>query len=163
MRPLRAALLALLVAPGAAHAATDALVARELPLHGSRSLAAHAPIRFELVGLHWRGAGGVVFRTRNVQGHWGVWQAVAPEDDGPDARSAEGRAARGWKLGSPYWTGASDAIEYRAAPGVRRLRGYFVGVGATRGAPGRALSVAGSPPIIARASWGANEAIRRTG
>jgi len=162
MRPLRAALVALLVAPGVAHAATDALVVRELPLHGSRSLYAHAPVRFDLVGLHWRGAGRVVFRTRDAQEHWGSWQLAAPEDDQPDASSAEGLRTRGWQLGSPYWTGASDAIEYRAARGVSRLRAYFVRTAAARGST-RTLALAGSPPIISRSSWGANESIRRTG
>jgi flagellar hook assembly protein FlgD len=162
MRPLLAALVALLAAPGVAFAATDALVVRELPLHGSRSLYVHAPVRFDLVGLHWRGTGSVVFRTRDSQGHWGSWQPVAPEGDRPDARSPEGSRTRGWQLGSPYWTGPSDAIEYRATQGVSRLRAYFVRTAATRTST-RTLSVAGSPPIITRSSWGANESIRRTG
>src|SRR5205085_6461843 len=81
MRPLLAALVALLAAPGAAHAAGDGLVARELPLHGSRTLSAHAPIRFDLLGLHWRGSGGVVFRTRAADGRWSAWRPAAPEDD----------------------------------------------------------------------------------
>ena len=160
MRPLRAALVALLAAPGVAHAATGELVARELPLHGSRSLYAQAPLRFELVGLHWRGSGRVSFRVRQDGGHWSAWQAAAPENDLPDLGSAEARRSRGWHLGSPYWTGGADAIEYRTAQGVRRLRGYFVRAGSAP-APLRTLSVAGSPPIVPRSGWGANESIRR--
>jgi len=31
-----------------------------------------------------------------------------------------------WRIGNPYWTGASDRIAYRLRGRVTRLRAYFV-------------------------------------
>src|SRR5215213_1006072 len=87
------------------------LTMREVPLHGARSLVSTAASRFDMVGLHWRGSGSVEFRTRTVAGRWSRWQRAAPEaEDVPDDGSVEARAARGWRLGNPYWVGASDRI-----------------------------------------------------
>ena len=44
------------------------MVSRTVPLHGTRALAAAPPARFNLVGVHWRGSGSVLFRTRSVAG-----------------------------------------------------------------------------------------------
>ena len=61
--------------------------------------------RFTLAGVHWRGSGRVVFRTRSTTGRWSAWRAAAPEaEDGPDARSSE-RHATPWRLGNPWWVG----------------------------------------------------------
>src|SRR5919206_3749636 len=115
--------------------------------------------RFDMVALHWRGRGTVSFRTRS-RSHWSRWRAAAPEaDDTPDAGSSEWRV-RGWKLGNPWWTGGSDAIQVRAHGRVSRVRAYFVR-SPVEMIPLRRLSIAGSPPIITRAQWGANESIRR--
>ena len=47
------------------------IVSRDLPVGGARTLAStQAPIRFDLVGLHWQGSGGVLFRTRSLAGRW---------------------------------------------------------------------------------------------
>ena len=92
------------LAPAAALGATAGLTSRNVPV-GTSS----APARFDLVGLHWRGSGSVSFRTRSISGRWSRWREAAPEDDGPDAGTHELRA-RGWELGSPYWTGPSDRI-----------------------------------------------------
>jgi uncharacterized protein with LGFP repeats len=135
---------------------------REVPLHGMRSLTASAPPReFDMVGLHWRGSGSVEFRTHAVDGGWSGWQRAAPEsEDVPDNGTAEARAASGWRLGNPYWVGVSDRISYRLHGHVTRLRAYFVQSTDER-VPMRRLSVTGSPPIITRLAWRANEAIRR--
>ena len=61
-----AALVAFLATPAAAFGEVS-ITMREVPLHGERTLAASSP-RFDLVGLHWRGPGGVLFRTRSVHG-----------------------------------------------------------------------------------------------
>ena len=66
----------------------------------------------------------------------------------------------GWRLGNPYWTGASDRIEYRLRGRVERLRAYFVHSPEVR-IPLRRVSMANSPPLLDREAWGANEAIRR--
>jgi N-acetylmuramoyl-L-alanine amidase len=155
------AVLVVLAFPGAARAGDAPLVVREVPLHGERALAAAASPRFDLVGLHWRGPGSVTFSTRSRAGRWSAWHAAAAEaEDAPDALSAEATRAASWRLGSPYWTGPSDGIRYRLRGRVTRLRAYFVrstGVAV----PPRTLSIAGSPLIVPRLGWSANERIRR--
>ena len=134
---------------------------RDVPLRGARSLASASSSRFDMVGLHWQGTGSVEFRTRSLAGRWSGWQRAAPEaEDVPDDGTAEARAARGWRLGNPYWVGASDRIAYRLRGNVMRLRAYFVKSPEER-VPLRRLSLTGSPPIIMRPAWKANEAIRR--
>src|SRR5438067_11821151 len=109
MKLLTAAAAVLLAAtPGVARAETT-LVARDVPLHSARTLASTGVPRFDLVGLHWQGRGSVEFRTRSFAGTWSAWHPAAPEaEDGPDRP-----VQPGWRIGSPYWTGASDAIAYR--------------------------------------------------
>ena len=71
------------------------MTVREVPLHGdARTLAAAAP-RFNMVAVHWRGAGSVYFRTRAGRGTWSAWQK-ADDDVSPDRRSTENRL-RGWR------------------------------------------------------------------
>jgi len=154
MRFIRFALLFLLLAPGSALAAETTMVSRDLPRAVNK-----APARFDLVGLHWKGSGSVSFRTRSLSGRWSPWRAAAPEDDGPDKGNHELRA-RGWRLGSPYWTGPSNRIEVRTFGRVTRVRAHYVR-SPVKPRPARALSIAGSPLILSRASWGANERIRR--
>jgi len=161
MKLAAACLLALLAAPGLAHAESAVLVSRDVALADGRALAgANAAPRFDLVGLHWQGSGSVTFRTRSVGGRWSGWHPAAPEaEDRPDRLGPE-RSRAGWRLGNPYWTGPSDGIEYRLRGHVRRLRAHFV-----RSSPepliARRASIAGSPAIVPRLSWGANEQIRR--
>ena len=69
MKLILAAFAFFLAAPATAFAEAT-LTMREVPLHGERSLAAAAPARFDLVGLHWRGSGRVEFRTRSISGRW---------------------------------------------------------------------------------------------
>jgi hypothetical protein len=154
MRVLRLALILLVVCPSTAFASGTTLAARDV------SPGVNKPShRFDLVGLHWKGSGAVSFRTRSVAGNWSGWRDAAPEDDGPDARTHELRA-RGWNLGSPYWTGASDRIQVRTFGRVTRVRAYYVWSPA-RSSRVRTVSKAGSPLIITRASWHADERIRR--
>jgi hypothetical protein len=155
-----AAFLLFLAAPATAFAEAT-LTVRDVPLHGERTLASAPPSRFDMVGLHWRGPGSVDFRTRSLSGRWSAWHRAAPEaEDLPDAATTESHAARGWRLGNPYWVGASDRIGYRLHGRVTRLRAYFVQSTEQR-IPLRRLSISGSPPLIGREAWGANEAIRR--
>jgi hypothetical protein len=154
------ALLAFLAAPAAAFGEVS-LTVREVPLRGERTLAAAPPARFDMVGLHWRGAGSVEFRTRSVNGRWSAWHRAAPEaEDVPDDGTAEARAAHGWRIGNPYWVGESDRIAYRLYGDVMRLRAYYLESPEER-IPLRRVSMAGSPALISRFAWGANEAIRR--
>src|ERR687883_934803 len=151
----------LLAFPAAARAGDTSLVVRDVPLRGERALAATGSPRFDLVGLHWRGSGSVSFSTRSLAGRWSAWRAAAPEaEDAPDALSAEAAREASWRLGSPYWTGPSDGIRYRLRGRVTRLRAYFVRSKAMA-VPPRNLSIAGSPLIVPRLGWSANERIRR--
>jgi N-acetylmuramoyl-L-alanine amidase len=154
MRVLRLALILFVVCPSTALASGTTLAARDVSPGVNRP--SH---RFDLVGLHWKGSGVVSFRTRSLAGRWSGWRDAAPEDDRPDARTHELRA-RGWNLGSPYWTGASDRIRVRTFGRVTRVRAYYIWSPARR-TPLRTISKAGSPLIITRASWGADERIRR--
>ncbi len=156
MKTFLLAAAVLLVTPSLAHAEPTTITMREVPLRGARVLASSTTQEFDLVGLHWQGPGSVEFRTRTLAGRWSAWHPAAPEaEDGPDHP-----VAPGWRLGNPYWTGPSDAIAYRLRGSVSRLRAYFVW-SPVDGLPPRTLSIAGSPGIIPRASWGADESIRR--
>jgi len=161
MKIALAAAAVFFVLPVAQALGEASITMREVPLHATRSLASSTPRRFDMVGLHWRGPGSVEFRTRSVSGRWGAWQGAAPEaEDVPDSGTREGRAARGWRLGNPYWVGPSDRIAYRVHGAVSRLRAYFI-ESSEELVPPRRLSITGSPPLITRSAWGANEAIRR--
>ena len=163
MRILRLALLLALAFPAAAQAQEATIVSRDVPLAGQRTLAStQPPARFDLVGLHWRGSGSVRFRTRSVGGRWSVWNDAAPEDDKPDARTAERAARSTWRLGNPWWVGASDRIEYRLRGRVTRLRAYFVRSPAAA-VPARTLQRAAAPAIVPRKGWDADEKIKRSG
>ena len=151
-----------LPAPALAQEAT--IVSRDVPLSGERMLASSAPpARFNLVGLHWRGSGTVQFRTRSTEGPWSAWRNAAPEaEDRPDAGTAERGRASGWRLGNPWWVGASNGIEYRRRGRVDRLRAWFVWSPAA-GVPARTQQKAGAPAIVPRKGWNADEKIRRAG
>jgi hypothetical protein len=155
MRVALAAAVLVLAAPGTAAGAGLSLTARDLhtaaPLHVKR---------FQLVGLHWRGSGKVLFRTRSLDGRWSAWRPAAPgEDDLPD-RGTEGFRG-GWRLGAPYWTGGSNGIQYRTAGLVTRVRAFFVRGSGGPSPRARQPQMTSTPTIITRAQWGANEAIRR--
>src|SRR4051794_30457515 len=159
VRLVRIALLALLAAPAAAHAGDVRIVSRDVPL-GARTLqSAAAPIRFNMVGVHWRGTGTVLFRAHRIGGGWTEW-SEADADSGPDAASPERARARGWSDGAPTWTGASDRIQVRTHGEVRRVRAYYLWsrIGAT---PLRTVALTAQPQIISRFGWGADESIVR--
>jgi hypothetical protein len=151
-----------LALPAPAAAANATIVSRDVPLGAQRSLAAGQPsTRFNLVGLHWRGPGTVQFRTHSLSGRWSGWVDAAPEaEDQPDAGTAERARLASWRLGNPWWVGASDRIEYRLRGKVTRLRAYFVW-SPPAGVPSRTLQKAGSPAIVPRSGWNADEKIRR--
>jgi flagellar hook assembly protein FlgD len=168
MTLLRAALAALalaLVAPAAALGA-DRMIVRDEQV-GAASFAARtqAPCEFNLVGLHWKGSGSVSFRTASGVGRWSVWlEAAAETEDAPDPDSAEAATRRGWKLGSPYWTGPATSIQYRFEGRITRLRAYFVWSdprARTALSPGRTAARAAQPTIVRRPEWGADESIVR--
>src|SRR5918999_1393346 len=167
LKSLLAALALALAAPGLAHAGTADIVSRDVPLRASaaRTLAATAATpSFNLVGLHWQGAGSVEFRTRSAKGRWSAWRDAAPEDEDRPDRSARERSRAGWRLGNPYWAGLSDRLEVRTRGLVRRVRAHYVWspvAGERAPPPRRTLFATQEPSIIPRLSWGANELIKR--
>ena len=117
--------------------------------------------RFTLIGFHWRGPGGVSFRTRSLEGRWSTWRRAAPEDeDAPDPGSPESRRRSGWRIGNPWWVGPSDDFEVRRFGRVTRVRAYLVWSPEIR-VPLRMPAATQTPAIVPRASWGADESIRR--
>jgi hypothetical protein len=159
MKLLATALVALAFPATAWGEAT--LVSRELPLGGVRTLAAaEAPTRFNLIGLHWRGPGRVFFRVRGDRG-WSRWhEADAEAEDLPDRGTAEARRMKAWRVGNPWWTGTAERVQVRTRGRVDRIRTHFVW-SPEEPMLDRAPQMTGSPKIILRKSWGANEQIRR--
>ena len=143
--------------PAAAQAADVTMVSRDVAL-GPRALAAApVPIRFNMLGLHWQGSGAVSYRTLAAKGRWSAW-STADADSGPDPGSRE--AHPGWHDGNLDWTGASSRVQFRLLGDVTRLRAYYLW-SRTNAKPQRTLSVAGSPAIVPRTDWQADEKIVR--
>src|SRR5438552_16496079 len=98
-----------LALPGVAQAGTVVtpnvtMVSRDVPA-GARSLqAATAPIRFDMLGLHWQGPGSVAYRTRSIAGRWSAWTAA--DADLPQTKPP-------WHFGNLAWTGGADAVQFR--------------------------------------------------
>jgi N-acetylmuramoyl-L-alanine amidase len=162
-RPL-AVLGALFAAAAVAPAAAASVTPLELaPGAGSARAPASRQVDepFTLAGVHWRGPGRVLFRTRSVEGRWSPWRHAAPDsEDGPDAASGELRRRKGWRIGNPWWVGPSDRIETRTVGRVSRVRAYLVRSPAVH-VPYRVPSATEAPAIVPRLSWGADESIRR--
>lgn len=148
MKSLLAILAVALAAPASALAAGPTLTMREVPLRALRTTASALP-RFNMVAVHWQGSGSVVYRTRPARGSWSAWQKA-------DADTAQ----HNWRLGNLDWVGTADAIRFRTQGHVTRLRAYYVWSPPEK-LLARRLEIANAPPIIPRASWGANESIRR--
>jgi N-acetylmuramoyl-L-alanine amidase len=166
LTPVRLRLLlivaAVVLAVPAVGRAEATIAVRELGPGGVRQpAAASSQPRFNLVGLHWRGTGRVEFRTRSLGGRWSAWRPAAPEaEDLPDLGSAEARHARGWRVGNPWWVGASDRLDVRTRGAVGRVRAFTVWSLESR-VPLRRPTAADSPSIVPRSAWNADESIRR--
>ncbi len=150
------------LAPGALASSPARVTAVDLEERTTRSPAtAGRQGRFTLIGFHWRGPGGVSFRTRSREGRWSAWRRAAPEDeDAPDLGSPESRRRSGWRIGNPWWVGPSDDFEVRRFGRVTRVRAYLVWSPEIR-VPLRLPAATQTPTIVPRASWGADESIRR--
>ena len=162
MRRLLLAIAVLAVALTAAPQALASPAVRSLELtrSGERTFVGRDVGRFTLAGVHWRGSGTVELRTRSLAGRWSAWRPAAPErEDGPDAGAPE-RGPRGWRLGNPWWVGESDGIEVRTRGAVGRVRAHVVWSPRML-IPWRAPAATVTPAVLPRASWGADERIRR--
>jgi hypothetical protein len=148
-----AVIAAALAAPPLAHAGDVAMRVQEVPL-GARSLSAVTPaIHFNMLAVHWQGPGSVAYRVHRLHGRWSPWRAV-DDDVRPDGGTGR------WRDGNLDWTGGADAVRFRIRDGVRRLRAYELWARVTTGALRRVAS-AGSPSIVPRSGWGAEEEIVR--
>jgi hypothetical protein len=162
MKPFLLAVLTVLVAPAAAHAAGTAVFSRDASAPAAR---VSSPREFDVVGVHWRGPGSVELRTRSISGRWSRWIAAAAEaEDQPDRGSREARGSLGWRIGNPVWAGASNAIQYRTHGRVMTVRTFFVSSPVER-LPLRRVALTAAPAIVPRLGWQADESvpIRRVG
>lgn len=126
-----------------------------------------------LVGADWGGDHGVAVEVRARKGEtWGPWLDLHLEDEhGPDPGSPEGVRSRG--TGSdPVWIGPSDALDVRVrgdldAPIDLSLVEVSGGDGLgyrppeLQGVGGFAHAATTKPAIVTRASWGADESLRK--
>ena len=133
------AALAALCAPALARAGDVAMRVQVLP-DGARSLAgASESAHFNMLAFKWKGSGSILFRWHRLHGRWSGWEAA--DDD-------------------PTWTGGSGSFQIRRVGTVHDVRAYelWSRVLATST---RSLAEAGSPSIVTRAGWDADEEIVR--
>jgi hypothetical protein len=147
------AAVAALAVPSLARAGDVAMRVQEVPL-GTRALAAvQTPMHFNMLALHWIGTGTVSYRVRRLHGAWSAW-VTADADVAPDGGTGR------WHDGNLDWTAAADRVQFRPRGDVRRLRAYELWSRVTT-KPGRRVSATGTPAIIPRSGWGAEEDIVR--
>jgi N-acetylmuramoyl-L-alanine amidase len=148
-RLLLAAVLFFAFAGTAEAAAPVQMVVRDVLPRPVRAPSSATP-KFNLVGLHWQGRGTPSFRTRSVAGRWSKWVAA----------DADWGRVGVWRRSDAVWTGAADSIQVRPGAGVTRVREYLVW-SPPFDVPTRWLQLAGSPLIVPRSGWRADESIRR--
>jgi hypothetical protein len=147
------AALAALAVPSLARAGDVAMRVQEVPL-GPRTLAAApAPMHFNMLALHWIGSGTVSYHVHLLHGGWSSW-VTADADVAPDGGTGR------WHDGNLDWTAAADAVQFRPHGVVQRLRAYELWSRVTT-KPSRHISATGTPAIVSRAGWGAEEEIVR--
>jgi hypothetical protein len=147
------AALAALAVPSFARAGDVAMRVEEVPL-GARQLAAvRPPMHFNMLALHWTGSGTVSYRIHRLHGTWSAWVA-ADADVAPDGGTGR------WHDGNLDWTAAADGVQFRPRGPVRRLRAYELWSRVTT-KPSRRISGTGTPAIVPRSGWGADEKIVR--
>ena len=157
-------------AADAARYASAALVPATADLRPGATLhvvkTVRSPFTFDLAGARWRAHGTVhvLLRTRAAGGHWSSWaETGAADPDGAEDRTP------GVSHGEPVWARGSRYVQVavRGPGSVSDLHVAFVdGTRGPRTSPRpfalQAARAAGTaPPMITRAQWGANEAIRR--
>ncbi len=133
---------------------SPSMVIHDEPIERGRRLAGRRTARFNLLGLHWRGSGDVWFRCGDGLA-WTPWQRAVVHElaDGEEGET------RGWRLGTPVWTGGSTELEYRLGGDVRALRAHEIWSPVDEVA--RRPALAPAPFVVPRASWGADETIVR--
>jgi hypothetical protein len=81
----------------------------------------HAPKRFDLFGLRWRGPvrARVEVRARLASGRWTRWDAADPAVDVPDGSPPVPGT-------EPIWVGGADALQLRLPQSLHGVRVHFV-------------------------------------
>lgn len=127
--------------------------------------------RFDLVALSWTGglpAGTHLQVKVREDGQWSDWHDLHTGADGPDATSAEGRAAASVGASDPLLTNGADGLQVRvdSATGTAPagLRATLVDGGrsaadAPRAPAGTAAAATSQPALVTRAQWGADESL----
>jgi hypothetical protein len=95
----------------------------------------------------------VSYRVHRLHGAWSAW-VTADADVAPDGGTGR------WHDGNLDWTAAADGVQFRPHGVVRRLRAYELWSRVTT-KPVRQVSATGTPTIVPRSGWGANEEIVR--
>jgi hypothetical protein len=124
----------------------------------------------EMVGFTWQGDGEAVIEVRGQapDGTWTTWtRVVGDADESPDVTSGEHRDERG---AGPVWLGHDmGKIETRVVSGVvSDLSMHAIDTEAVtdNGSPfgvSAATAAPGSPLVVPRAQWGADESWRNLG
>ena len=171
------------VAPAVRHLAVGRPVGG--PADMLAALPAQSAAPFSTVGATWssgtlRAGQALEVRVRHA-GSWSGWTRLEASDSGPDAGTADDRAAstRGEQASEPLWVGAADGVQARvrrlagskpaAARGPGSLQLVLVDPGSSpadddpagltvRGAAAEAA--ASAPAVFTRAQWGADERLR---
>lgn len=150
MRLLLSAMVLALAVPASAGAGLVTMRVSDVPLGRTRDLQSLSPPRrFDMLAAHWIGSGSVEYRTRTTAGAWRAWRTAGADD----------RSGR-WRDGDLDWTGPSIRAAFRIHGDVRRLRSYEI-QSRVLAAPVRMTETAGSPVLVTRAEWRANEEIVR--
>jgi hypothetical protein len=147
------AALAALAVPSFARAGDVAMRVEEVPLGARQPAAVRPPMHFNMLALHWTGSGTVSYRIHRLHGTWSAWVA-ADADVAPDGGTGR------WHDGNLDWTAAADGVQFRPRGPVRRLRAYELWSRVTT-KPSRRISGTGTPAIVPRSGWGADEKIVR--
>jgi hypothetical protein len=110
-----------------------------------------APRRFDLAGLRWARAANfqAQLRTRTSGGRWTRWTAL-PASHGPLSGT------------DPVYTGAADELQLRTRGNATGLKARFVKTVAQPQPRARAAQAQGTPPMVPRADWGADQVPPRT-
>ena len=150
MRLLLAAMVLAVAVPAPASAGLVTMHVSDVPLGGSRDLQLTPPSRrFDMLAAHWIGGGSVEYPTRTTAGTWRAWRTADADD-----RSGT------WHDSDLDWTGPSAGAAFRVHGDVRRLRSYEI-QSRVLAAAVRTTETAGSPALVTRAEWHANEEIVR--
>lgn len=146
--------------PVVAAAAPAASNAEIVPLAAGRVVGAARETTtkrpFSMIAVRWQGRrpASIEVQVRRADGRWGRWTELEPMP-----ASADGRAAPA--ATEPLWVGASHAARVRSDVDETALEVVLIDPGRHSFDPAlRGTQSVDRPPVISRASWGADEQLR---